>query len=157
VRLTIAKTTFKAAEQAFAAQLGRALPEREFRLTVHHEMSRGVCAGVQGICTAMQNKLAQELHKKVLDLESTYFGTFFDAPSAARQIKGLMTGANRMAFATTSSVFKITNDNVYVMINCDASEVERALASPVPRDTYQLSLSQNLFDFTMIEGLTDNQ
>jgi hypothetical protein len=105
----------------------------------------------------MQTKLAQELHKKVLDLEDSYFGTFFDAPSAARQIKGLMTGANRMAFATTSSVFKITNDNVYVMINCDESEVKRALASPVPRDTYQLSLSQNLLDFTVIESLTDNQ
>lgn len=65
-------------------------------------------------------------------------------------------GANRMAFATSSSVFKITDDNVYLMLNCDNSEVERALAAPVPRDTYQLSLSQNLLDFTMLEGLTDN-
>lgn len=43
------------------------------------------------------------------------------------------------------------------MINCDTTEVERALAAPVPRDTYQLSLSQNLFDFTIFESLTDNQ
>lgn len=141
MRLTVADAAFKAADRAAAAAVGRELPEREFRLTVHHDMSRAVCAGVEGICAAMQSDVAQNFHHKVLDLEDTYFGKYFDAPSAARQIKGLMNAANRVAFGTSSSVFKITNDNVYVIINCDASEVERALASPVPRDTYQFSLS----------------
>lgn len=157
VRLSIAEYAFQDEERAFAAGLGRELPERQFKLTVHHDMSRGVCAGVAGICAAMQRVLIPELQRKVLDLEDAYFGTFFDAPSAARQIKGLVVAANRMAFATTSSRYQITDNNIYVMINCDASEAERALASPVPRDTYQLSLSQNLFDFTMIEALSVNQ
>jgi hypothetical protein len=121
--------------------VGRELPEREFQLKVNHRMSAGVCAGVQGICRVMQEKLGQQLHHAVLGIESTKYNTYFDAPSAARQLMGLVKAANRIAFATSSNVFKITNDNIYVMINCDPIEVERALASPVPRDTYQLSLS----------------
>jgi hypothetical protein len=141
VQIAIAETGFGTADREAAAKVGRDLPEREFRLKVNHDMSAGVCAGVQGICRAMQEKLARQLHTDVLDIEGATFGTYFDAPSAARQIMGLVKAANRIAFATSSNVFKITNDNIYVMINCDSSEVERALASPVPRDTYQLSLS----------------
>jgi hypothetical protein len=140
-----------------AAKVGRELPERELQLKVNHDMSAGVCAGVDGICRVIQGKLAQGLHRGVLDIEAASFSTYFDAPSAARQVIGLVKAANRIAYATSSSVYKITNDNIYVMINCDPSEVERALASPVPRDTYQLSLSQNLLDFTMLERLTHNE
>lgn len=112
MQIKIVETEHEPRARAFAEQLGRELPERKFRLTVNHDMSRGVCAGVEGICAAMQKVLHQDLHKKVLNLEDGYFGTFFDAPSAARQIQGLIVATNSIAFGTTSRVFKITNDNI---------------------------------------------
>ena len=63
-------------------------------------MTEAVCAGVKGICGVMGERMARELHTKVLDIESVAYSTYFDAPSAARQIMGLVKAANRVAFAT---------------------------------------------------------
>jgi hypothetical protein len=114
-------------------------------------MSRAGCAGNEGICNTMQKDLIQNFHKKLLGFFDETPNALFAAPSAARMVKGLSKTLNNYVKDASTSTFKISKDNLFVIINCNEQEVQKALQAAVPRDTYKLSLSNNLLDFTMFD------
>ena len=91
----------------------------EFQLTVRHAMSRAKCAGIEGICATIQKDLNENLHQKVLGFDAKSAAAFFDGPSASRLIRGLLRTFNRHIVGTTTRIFKITQENIYAIINCD--------------------------------------
>ena len=79
---------------------------------------------------------------------------FFEQPSAYRTLYGLIRRVNyQINRSALQSAVMFANNNLFVILNCDESEVEEMLSKPIPSDEYQMGVSQNLLDFTNVDEI----
>ena len=87
--------------------------------------------------------------RKANDIEREIFAEkhFFDQPSAARMLLGLLNTANRVGTEEAASAYmSILKDNFNFMFNCDASRIFDTLRKPVAKDMLEVAASEAILN-----------